>query len=109
MPEKETFDDHANGQKKRQDLFDDTAVEALDRFAARTQSQVVPAWRTWCQFKTGSEVPDESKQEIEEYLEEATKVLFDHINHSNFSTQIQEAFLDMGISTGCFSFFTFNK
>jgi hypothetical protein len=101
MPEKQTIDEFSNGTKKRQYIFDDTAVEALDRFAARTQSQVVPAWRTWCKFKAGSEVPPEEVERVEEYLEEATDVLFDHINHSNFNTQIQEAFLDMGISTGC--------
>lgn len=101
MPEKETFDDESNGQKKRQDIFDDTAVEALDRFAARTQSQVVPAWKTWAQLKAGTDIPEEEVQGVEEYLEKATNTLFEHINHSNFSTQAQEAFLDMGISTGC--------
>ena len=101
MPEKQTIDEFSNGTKKRQYIFDDTAVEALDRFAARTQSQVVPAWRTWFQFKAGSEIAPEEKEKVEEYLEEATDTLFDHINHSNFNTQIQEAFLDMGVSTGC--------
>jgi len=101
MPEKQTMDNKTKGTMKRNFLYDDTAVEALDRFAARTQSQVVPAWRKWCMFKAGSEIPDENKEELEGYLSEATEVLFDHINHSNFTTQATEAFLEMGISTGC--------
>jgi hypothetical protein len=101
MPEKQTIDDFSNGTKKRQYIYDDTAVEALDRYAARTQSQVVPAWKTWAHFKAGSEIPEEEVENVEKQLEEYTDILFDHINHSNFTTQIQEAFLDLGISTGC--------
>jgi len=34
------------------------------------------------------------------YLEETTDILFNHIKSSNFSSQIHESFLDLGVSTG---------
>jgi hypothetical protein len=101
MPERETVDSHSPGQKKNQKRFDSTAVMALEDFSARMESQLVPAWRKWFKLEVGSEIPEENEQEVEEYLEEATDIIFDHINHSNFNAQIKETFLDLGVSTGC--------
>jgi len=101
MPEKETIDRHSAGQNKRNDLYDDTAMEALDRFAARTQSQITPSFSKWVIFKAGSEVVEEEIESLEEYLEKATDVLFEHIDHSNFVTQAMESYQDVAISTAC--------
>lgn len=101
MPERDTMDEHSQGQKKRNGLYDDTAVEALDRFASRTQSQITPSMSKWCVFKAGSEVPEQDKERLEAYLDQATDVLFEHIDHSNFATQVNESYQDVGISTGC--------
>ena len=101
MPERETIDQHSPGQKKNQKRFDSTAVLALEDFSARMESSLVPAWRKWFKLEVGTEIPEENEQEVEEYLEEATDIIFDHINHSNFNAQIKETFLDLGVSTGC--------
>jgi len=101
MPEKETIDKHSAGEHKRNGLYDDTAMEALDRFAARTQSQITPSFSKWVKFKAGSEVPEEQVEKLEEYLEEATTVLFEHLDNSNFITQVMECYQDVAISTAC--------
>lgn len=100
-PERQTIDEFSKGQMKRTKAFDSTAIEGLESYASRLQSQLVPAWKTWAVLKAGSEIPEENHDEANEWLEKATNVLFDHIHHSNFNTQIHEAFLDLGISTGC--------
>lgn len=100
MPERETVESHKRGQKKNQVRFDSTAVQALEDFSARMESQLVPSWRKWFKLEVGSEIPEENEQEVEDYLEEATDIIFDHINHSNFNAQIKETFLDLGVSTG---------
>lgn len=100
MPERQTIDEFSKGQKKRDYVFDSTAIEAVEDFASRMESQIVPPWKTWLMLQPGSEVPEEQQQEVEEYLEEATDVIFEHINHSNFNAQIHETFLDLAISTG---------
>lgn len=101
MPNRETITKHSKGAKKNQDVFDDTAVEATAKFASRMQAQVVPPWKKWFNLESGSEIPEEQVEQVDEMLEESADVLFDHINHSNFQTQIVEAFQDVAISTGC--------
>ncbi len=101
MPERQTIDEFSKGQKKREYVFDSTAIEAVEDFASRMESQIVPPWKTWLMLEPGSEVPEDKIQEVEEYLEDATDVIFEHINHSNFNSQIHETFLDLAISTGC--------
>ena len=100
LPDKQTIDRHTPGQKKNTDVFDSTAVLALQKYANRMQHQVVPPWKTWMRLEPGSDTPEEAKGEVQELLDEATDVIFDHIHHSNFSTQAHEAFTDLGISTG---------
>lgn len=100
LPESQAFDKFSPGQKKREYVFDSTAEYALEDYAGRLESQLVPAWRKWFMLEAGSEIPDEKRESVETYLEEATDIIFHHINHSNFNGQIKETFLDLGISTG---------
>jgi len=100
LPESQTFDTFSPGQKKREYVYDSTAEYALEDYASRMESQLVPAWRKWFMLEAGSEIPEEQKEAVEEYLEEATDTIFHHINHSNFNGQVKETFLDLGISTG---------
>lgn len=99
-PERQTIDEFSAGQKKRIIAHDSTAIEGLETYASRLQAQLVPAWKTWAVLQAGSEIPEESHAEANLYFEKATDILFDHIHHSNFNTQINECFLDLGISTG---------
>ena len=100
IPERQTFDNFSPGQKKREWVFDSTPVEALEDYANRMESQVTPAWRNWAKLDVGAEIPEDQEETIQQYLEEASDVLFHNIKHSNFNSQIHEAYLDLGISTG---------
>ncbi len=100
LPERETFDDHAPGAQKNERVFESTAIEALSDYASRMESQLVPPGREWMTLEAGSEIPEDQEEEVDKSLEEMTKILFSHINDSNFSSQIHETFLDVGISTG---------
>lgn len=100
LPESQTFDHFSPGQKKREYVYDSTAEYALEDYASRMESQLVPAWRKWFMLEAGSEIPEDKKEKVEQYLEEATDTIFHHINHSNFNGQVKETFLDLGISTG---------
>ena len=100
LPESQTFDTFSPGQKKREFVYDSTAEYALEDYASRMESQLVPAWRKWFMLEAGSDIPEDKRVQVEEYLEEATDIIFHHINHSNFNGQIKETFLDLGISTG---------
>jgi hypothetical protein len=101
MPERQTIDEFSQGAKKNTDVFDSTAIIATQKYANRMQSQVVPPWKHWLMLKAGSEIDKKQHEQVNKYFEEVTEVIFDHINHSNFDTQIHEAFMDMAASTGC--------
>ena len=100
LPQRETFDRHSPGAKKNTEVYDGTAVIGLQKFASRLQATLVPPWRHWSILVPGSEIPSQHHPEIQKQLDQVTKIIFDHINHSNFATQSHEAFLDLGVSTG---------
>lgn len=109
-PQRETFFDYTAGQKKNQEIYDDTAVVGLETFASRLQSYMVPPWQKWALIQLAPQVPDEvGEQSVEfegremtvnEALELTTDIIFDYIHRSNFDTQVFPALLDLGISTG---------
>lgn len=99
-PERETFHLRSPGQRKNRHIFDSTAVLGLEQFASRLQGSMVPAWQQWMDLKSGSNIKEEDKKETDKLLEDSTKIFFDNLNHSNFSTEITPAFSDLGIGTG---------
>lgn len=100
LPQKNLYDEKAPGQQKDEKVFDSTAQDALADYASRMEAQLVPPGREWMKLEAGSDVPDKEKDQVEKDLERISKILFEHINSSNFSSQINESFLDLGISTG---------
>ena len=109
IPERNTIDKWSPGAQKNH-AFDATAIDSLSDYANRMESQLVPPGLQWMRLEAGSDFdsnnPKEEaelktqQQEVDKYLDSTTNVLFNHINSSNFSSQIHEAFLDLGISTG---------
>ena len=99
-PSRENFRAHSPGQRKNRHIFDSTAVNGLQQFANRIQAAIVPSWQQWIEYAPGDEIPEEEKDSIEKLLEESTKAFFSHINHSNFSTEITPALVDLGVGTG---------
>lgn len=100
MPQRNTIDKWSKGQKKREYVYDSTAEDALEDFATRMESELVPPNLNWMKLETGTDIPKEEEDGANTYLEKTTDIVFNHINSSNFSSQIHEAFLDLGISTG---------
>lgn len=103
LPQRDTLTAHSPGQKKNADVYDATAVIGVQKFASRLQATLVPPWRHWSILVPGSDIPEAEHEEIQPILDDVTKVIFDHINHSNFATQAHESFLDLSVSTGVLS------
>lgn len=100
LPQKNLYNKTSPGQEKDEKVFDSTAQDSLADYASRMEAQLVPPGRTWMKLEAGSDVPEEEKDGVTKQLNAITDVLFGHINSSNFSSQVNEAFLDLGISTG---------
>lgn len=99
LPDKGYFNTLTSGQRTTY-IYDSTAVLALGVYADKVQQQLVPPWRKWFKLIPGSEIDPETTDEVQPDLDKVTDILYDHINHSNFNTKINEAFQDVGISTG---------
>lgn len=99
LPDKGYFNTLTSG-KRTTKIYDSTAILGLGTYADKVQQNLVPPWRKWFLLIPGSEIPEEAHEQFQKPLDEITEILYDHINHSNFNTKINEAFQDTGISTG---------
>lgn len=99
-PQREAFYEHAKGEKKGRLVYDTTAQEAADIFASRIMSTITPSWQRWSEFRAGSDIPEDNQDEINKALTQSNKILFDFINHSNFTSQATETYLDLCFGTG---------
>jgi len=102
MPQRETFNTYAPGQRKNFELYDSTAQQAVGVAANNAMSLLCPAWKHWAALAPGSDIPEDIAEspELIDGLQEATATLFHYLNHSNFSTVVPEVFLDLMIGTG---------
>lgn len=99
LPDKGYFNTLTGG-KRTTKIYDSTAILGLGTYADKVQQNLVPPWRKWFLLVPGSEIPEEAHEQFQKPLDEITEILYDHINHSNFNTKVNEAFQDAGISTG---------
>lgn len=105
LPQREVISIHAPGQKKMDKIFDSTAIYSTKEFANRMQANLTPIWREWATFDLSAEMEaileeqGEDLNEIRTKLQTTARIVFDYINHSNFATQINEAYLDLCIGT----------
>lgn len=104
LPQKETFNFHSPGQKKNRHIYDSTAVTGVRVYAARIQSSHTPPWQQWMDFVAGTDTPKAERDTINQKLEEATEIFFNHLNESDFSNQSNESDQDLAVSTGAMFF-----
>lgn len=105
MPTRETFTWTSPGSQKNSRLYDSTLQEATYLAANTMVATVFPAWTRWAEFGPGGAIPKNNvPKDIVEGLQAATEVFFDFIDHSNFSTVITEAALDLQVGTAGLQF-----
>jgi hypothetical protein len=102
LPHREHFNGEVRGAKKNTHIYDSTAVDAVQRFKSRLQANVCPPWRQWTKYTPGSNTPKKERENTKliEAMDDATDIFFDHMNHSNFDVEVNEAFGDLAVSTG---------
>jgi hypothetical protein len=99
-PQREAFYQHSSGDKRTHLLYDNTAQEATEIFASRIMATMTPSWQMWSHFRAGSDIPLEDRDAINKELVQSNKILFDFINHSNFTSQATETYMDLCFGTG---------
>jgi len=100
LPQRESFYYEEAGQRRDEKIFDETAVVGVQEFASRLQSGLVPNYARWADLTSGSEVPPERREQIDNELDEVTEYVFEVIQNSNFSQEVHESFMDLAVGTG---------
>lgn len=105
MPARETFSWQTEGQRKNNVLYDSTLQEATYTAANTLIALLFPVWTRWAELAPGGAIdPDNVPPEVKEGLQKSTKIFFDFLNASNFSTVISEVALDLMVGTGGLQF-----
>jgi len=100
LPQRESFYAEDAGQRRDDKIFDETAVVGVQEFASRLQSGIVPNFARWADLMSGSEVPKEEREAIDNELDEVTDYVFEVLQNSNFSQEVHESFMDLAVGTG---------
>jgi len=100
LPQRESFYYEEKGQRRDDKIFDETAVVGVQEFASRLQSGLVPNFARWADLMSGSEVPKEQREGVDNELDEVTEYVFEVIQNSNFSQEVHESFMDLAVGTG---------
>lgn len=94
---------HTQGEKRNQQLFDSTAATALTRFAAILDSLLTPRTSTWHKL-LASDSTLNGDRKVRLWFEEVNRLLFKYryAPRANFSAQNQANYKSLGAyGTGC--------
>jgi len=100
LPQRESFYYEEAGQRRDDKIFDETAVVGVQEFASRLQAGLVPNFARWADLTSGSEVPPDQRDTIDNELDEVTEYVFEVIQNSNFAQEVHESFMDLAVGTG---------
>tara|TARA_R100000315_G_scaffold62446_1_gene44060 strand:- start:1200 stop:2747 length:1548 start_codon:yes stop_codon:yes gene_type:complete len=99
LPQRQGFKNYSAGQRRDDKIFDETAVVGIQEFASRLQSGLTPNFARWADFVTGSEVPEEERDDVNNALDGVTDYVFEILQTSNFAQEIHECFIDLALGT----------
>lgn len=100
MPGRGAFFNQGNRDTEIDDIFDETAIVAVQEFASRFQAAMTPNHSRWAELVAGLDVDEADREQVNKDLDPVNGAVFDAIHASNFSQESYEAFLDMSVSMG---------
>ncbi len=83
------------GARRTDQIFDATALDAVDQLAASLLGNLTPAWSQWFGLKPGPDLSDAEAQKLSPILEKTARIIQDHFDRSNFSVEIHQCYLDL--------------
>ena len=82
------------GEKRTEVLFDSTAITANNLLAASLQGTLTSPSLPWFSVKLRDETLNENR-EVQLWLEDTAKRMYDTFNETNFNTEVHEMYLDI--------------
>jgi len=89
------------GDKRTEVLFDSTAITANNLLAASLQGTLTSPSLQWFHLKIRNDEINQDR-DVQLWLEDSAKRMYDVFNQTNFNTEVHELYLDLcSIGTGC--------
>lgn len=82
-----------------EEIYDETAVVALEDFASVVHSRMTPDAVEWISLHAADSVEPRDRGAVDADLAEICSYAFERIHASNYTQEAQESFLDLGCST----------
>lgn len=107
IPGRNTWQQPTEGERKTNDIFDDTAVKGVQDFATNTLTFLMPPFKQFAglelprSVKNSGKLSDNQIQQIEANLEDQMGTLFEYLNQCGYANAFHEAFQDLAAGTGC--------
>ena len=100
LPHRESFFQEAPASRRTENIYDETAVTGLPKFASRLQLGFFPPNGRAFRLAPGPEFPKEAvTKDLIEQLDEITDMLHEGLRNSNFNAEFHEGLQDLGIGT----------
>lgn len=96
LPQRNTFNGYGrSGQRKMDQLYDATALDATEQLAANLLANLTPPWSQWFGLKPGPDVTPEQAESLAPVLEKTAKTIQAHFERSNFIVEMHQCYLDL--------------
>ena len=96
LPQRNSFtSENTGGQRQHENLYDATALDAVEQLAASLLGNLTPPWSQWFGLKPGPDVTPEDAEALAPVLEQAGKTIQAHFDRSNFIVEIHQCYLDL--------------
>ena len=90
----------SKGEKRTEVLFDSTAITANNLLAASLQGTLTSPSLPWFHLKLRDENANQN-HDVQLWLEDSARRMYDMFNESNFNTEVHELYLDLtSVGTG---------
>lgn len=101
MPSRQGFYSMTVGDERSEIIYDETALVALDDFTSAMQQGMTPQFEQWFRLEPGEDIPDAARGRMQSELDEVGRYIWEMIAASNFGTEGQEVYTDMGLGWSC--------
>ncbi len=100
IPHRESFFQESSAARRTENIYDETAVTGLPKFASRLQLGFFPPNGRAFKLMPGTEFPKaEITKSLQEELDRITDMLHEGLRNSNFNSELHEGLQDLGMGT----------
>ena len=100
LPHRESFFQETAAARRTENIYDETAVVGLPKFASRLQLGFFPPNGRAFKLVPGPEFPKrEITKALQAELDRITDLLHEGLRNSNFNAELHEGFQDLGLGT----------